>query len=65
MIIFRYFFLFWVIRRRAQRGSIPGGGLGGADGSTHVRRVVNSGKTINSEGGKEEGGLGGDKGMWP
>lgn len=32
--------------------SKPGGGLGGADGSTRIRRVVNSDDTINSEGGR-------------
>lgn len=34
------------------------------DGSTRVRRVVNSGQMLPvEEGGKEEGGLGGDLGM--
>lgn len=43
-----------------EKKSKPGGGLGGADGSTRRRREVN---IVRRPLGVKEGGLGGDKGM--
>lgn len=51
VIIFGYV-SFFKIPTYVEKNAKPGGGLGGADGSTRRRRVVHSGDAINSEGGR-------------